>query len=92
MSFICTDNIVKGHRQRVPPKATEPIQDPKASNEKEKQLKKVNLFAHNVGDIISVSPKLFDDDKPGSFSKENPERQFGIVKRVWKKKRVVQVE
>ena len=89
---ISTDNIVKGHRQRVPPKATEPIQDPKASNEKEKQVKKVNLLAHNVGDIISVSPKLFDGDKPGSFSKENPERQFGIVKRVWKKKRVVQVE
>ena len=34
------------------------------------------------GDVVSVSPTIFDGDKPGSYSKENPERCYGVVRSV----------
>jgi hypothetical protein len=89
---ITSENIVEGKRQHGVPveKELDPVSDPPTM--KKKQVKQVNMFKFNVGDIVSVSPKLFDGDDPGSFSKENPERQFGNIKRVWKAKKVVQVE
>ena len=49
-------------------------------------------FGIKPGDAISVAPEIFDGKVPGSFSKTNKERQFGIVKRVWAGKRIAQVE
>ena len=34
------------------------------------------------GDVVSVSPTIFDGDKPGSYSEENPERCYGVVRSV----------
>jgi hypothetical protein len=84
---VDAENIVQGKRQRE-----EPPLESAQPNKKKKQVNKVSLYAFNVGDIISVSPKLFDGDKPGSYSNENPERQFGVIKRVWKAKKICQVE
>ena len=80
-------NIVQGKRRRE-----EPPLESAQPNKKMKQVNKVSLYAFNIGDIVSVSPKLFDGAKPGSYSKENPERQFGVIKRVWKAKKKCQVE
>jgi hypothetical protein len=89
---VNSNNIIEGKRTRETSNEKEPDAVPKPSTMKEKQVKKVNMFKFNAGDIVSVSPKLFDGDDPGSFSKENPERQFGIIKRVWKAKKIAQVE
>jgi hypothetical protein len=89
---VTSDNIVEGKRQRGVPVEKEPDSVSEPSAMKKKQAKKVNMFKFNVGDIVSVSPKLFDVDDPESFSEENPERKFGNIKRVWKAKKVVQVE
>ncbi len=35
---------------------------------------------------------MFDEEGSKNFSKANPERQCGVIKRVWKAKRIVQVE
>lgn len=34
------------------------------------------------GDVVSVSPTIFDGDKPGSYSNKNPERCYGVVQSV----------
>ena len=67
---VRAENIVQGKRQREDPPldSARPLKKPK-------QVNKVSLYAFNIGDIVSVSPKIFDGDKPGSYSKDNPERQ-----------------
>ncbi len=45
-----------------------------------------------IGDGVSVKAQVFDGKKPGSFSKKNPGRQFGVVKDIWLEKKVVEVE
>jgi hypothetical protein len=40
------------------------------------------LIAFSVGDIVTADPKLFDGDKPGSYSRDNPELQVGEVIKV----------
>lgn len=49
-------------------------------------------FGLKRGDAVSVSSKVFDGDKPGSFSKSNPKRQLGTVARVWAGRKLAQVE
>ncbi len=44
------------------------------------------------GDAISVAPELFDGKKPGSYSKDHPDRQFGTVLKVWARKQIAQVK
>ncbi len=54
------------------------------STKKKARMAKKSLY--QVGDTISADPRLFDAP-PGSFSKENPERQIGVSnKGVWIKK------
>ncbi len=52
----------------------------------------VKRFPFQVGDGVSVSAKIFDGSEPGSFSKENPERQLGIVVKLLPEKNIVEVE
>jgi hypothetical protein len=61
---------------------------------KKKQKDKILLprFGLKRGDAVSVSSKVFDGDKPGSFSKSNPKRQLGTVARVWAGRKLAQVE
>ncbi len=49
-------------------------------------------FGLKIGDIISVATQLFDGKEPGSYSKDNPKRQFGNVKRVWAGRKLAQIE
>ena len=44
--------------------------------------RKIKLIAFSVGDIVTADPKLFDGDKPGSYSRDNPELQVGEVIKV----------
>ena len=46
-------------------------------------LKKGNRLA-KVGDLISVSPEIFDGETPGSYSQQYPERVYGTVKAIAK--------
>ncbi len=43
-------------------------------------------------DAVSAAPEIFDGNEPGSFSKDNPERQLGTIVRVWEGRTLVQVE
>ncbi len=49
-------------------------------------------FGHKNGDAVSVASKLFDGNQPGSFSKDNPKRQFGNVKRVCAGRKLARIE
>ena len=89
---VTQDNIIEGRRARTVGKEDSPAVVPETSPDQQEKVSKVSKYKYNIGDIVSVSPKLFDGQKPGSFSKANPERQFGVIKRVWKKKKIVQVE
>ncbi len=89
---VTQDNIIEGTRARTVGKEDSPAAVPETSPDQQEKVSKVKKYKYNIGDIVSVSPKLFDGKKPGSFSKANPERQFGVIKRVWKKKKIVQVE
>jgi hypothetical protein len=89
---VNTGNIVEGRRNRTTETGGEPLNEPKEPRKEPEKVRKVMMFKYNVGDVISVSPKVFDGSEPGSFSKDNPKRQFGVIKRVWKKKKIVQVE
>ena len=90
---VDADNIMSGKRKRVNDKTPEPDSTPKEVIEpKAGKVRKVNMFAFNNGDIVSVSPKIFDGDKPGSYSKDNSDGQYGVIIRVWKAKKICQVE
>jgi hypothetical protein len=61
-------------------------------DERLKKKKSLKVPAFQKGDGVSVSAKIFDGDKPGSFSRENPERQLGVIRRVWLDKDIVEIE
>jgi hypothetical protein len=85
-------NIVQGKRKRGEPEqeASEEVEALPKRKVKTKQAKtKAGL---KPGDAISVTPQLFDGDKPGSYSKDNPKRQFGTVVKVFARKRIAQIE
>ena len=51
------------------------------------QGKRVEVkFQFKVGDGVSVKAEEFDGKKPGSFSKDNPGRQLGVVVNIWPEK------
>ncbi len=81
-------NIVVGKRKRVT--FERPVDKPPKRKVKEKSLRP--RFGLKKGDAVSVSPKMFDGGKPGSFSKDNPERQLGTIVRVWEGRKLAQVE
>ena len=45
---------------------------------------------YQIGDIISADPKLFDAT-PGSYSKDNPEKQIGEVIKVFGAQKIIQI-
>ncbi len=49
-------------------------------------------FGLKRGDAVSVAPEIFDGKTPGSFSKDNPDRQMGTVVRVWSGRKLAQIE
>jgi hypothetical protein len=89
---INKDNILGHQRRRVSPEKSDSSSESQLPEKEAEKVKKVNQFEYNQGDIISVSSKLFDEEGSKNFSKANPERQFGVIKRVWKAKKIVQVE
>ncbi len=57
------------------------------------QGKRVEVkFQFKVGDGVSVKAEEFDGKKPGSFSKDNPGRQLGVVVNIWPEKEKVEIE
>ena len=46
---------------------------------------------YRIGDIISADSKLFDAT-PGSYSKDNPERQIGEVIKVHGAQKIIQIK
>ncbi len=91
-SKIDVANIVQGKRKRKGHEedASDEDEAPPKWRVKEKQAKAKDGL--KPGDAISVAPQLFDGDKPGSYSKDNPERQFGTVVKVFARKMVAQVK
>jgi hypothetical protein len=83
-------NIVDGKRKRETSAKEMEAEAPPKRKVKLKNLRA--KFGLKKGDTISVSSKLFDGKKPGSYSKDNPERQFGNVKRVWAGRKLAQIE
>jgi hypothetical protein len=79
---------VQGKRKRV--MFNHPVDKPPKNKVKGKNQRP--RFGLKKGDAVSVSPKIFDGDKPGSFSKDNPERQLGTIVRVWEDRKLPQVE
>ena len=60
-------------------------------NKRRKSQKKLSKkFKLKTGDYVSAEARIFDGDQPGSFSDENPERQFGTVTESWPAKDVAQ--
>ncbi len=43
-------------------------------------------------DAVSADSSMFDGEVPGSYSKKNPERQFGTIDMIWPKRNLVRVE
>ncbi len=83
-------NIVGGKRKRETSAKEMEAEAPPKRKVKLKNLRA--KFGLKNGDTISVSSTLFDGKKPGSYSKDNPERQFGNVKRVWAGRKLAQIE
>ena len=83
-------NIVSGKRKRDVVEKDQPSQAPPKRKVREKQSRA--KFGLKSGDAVSVAPQLFDGKRPGSFSKTNPSRQFGTVKKVWAGRRLAQIE
>jgi hypothetical protein len=65
--------------------------DEKEVKSTKKKAKGANKSVYQVGDIISADPRLFDAT-PGSFSKENPERQIGEVVKVFGVNKIIQIK
>ena len=88
---ISESNIVLGKRTRrdedSQSQSLKPVRE--ITTKKQKTHDRVTL---KPGDAISVSSRIFDGNKPGSFSKENPERQKGTVIKIFKEKRLAQIE
>ena len=92
---INTTNIVSDKRSssKLKPSLSKP-KSPKISKstKKNRSLKKSpKKLKYKNGDHVSADATIFDGDVPGSFSNENPERQFGVVTQFWPKKNVVKV-
>jgi hypothetical protein len=63
------------------------------ANEKQKAKKKTkDAERFKAGDTITAEPTLFDGEVPGSYSKDNPELQVGVIVKAWNKKGIVQVK
>ena len=67
-----------------------------ASGERSRNVKqgraRKSKFGFQVGDGISAKAELFDGNKPGSFSKDNPGRHLGVIKKTWPERKIVEVE
>jgi hypothetical protein len=88
---ISTSNVVLGKRTRS--KVDGLNESEKPSKECERKRQKIyDKIKFQPGDAVSVSSKIFDGDSPGSYSKVNPDRQKGTIIKIFKKKRVAQVE
>ena len=90
---VSTVNIVPGKRKKPPgPMKTVNL----ASGEKSRNVKqgraRKSKFGFQVGDGISAKAELFDGNKPGSFSKDNPGRHLGVIKKTWPERKIVEVE
>jgi hypothetical protein len=88
---ICESNIVVGKRKRKKEESADVSVKPAKEHVTKKQ-KTYDKIKFQPGDAISVSSKIFDGDNPGSYSKVNPERQKGTIIKIYKDRRVAQVE
>ena len=81
-------NILQGKRKRAS------LADDKIEPSKKKARDKSMRakFGLKPGDVVSVAPEVFDGKVPGSYSKQNPKRCFGVVKQVLTKRKLAQVE
>ena len=65
--------------------------DSRGSLPKKKHRTKVTLMQPACGDLVSAKATVFDGDNPGSYSRDNPARCFGVVTRTQGKGRVLTV-
>jgi hypothetical protein len=89
---VSASNIVSRKRTR---NSTDDqrLEDQQGDGIVNKRSKDPGKFSIKPGDAVSASAKIVDNkDEPGSFSKDHPARQFGIVKRIWRNLNRVQVE
>jgi hypothetical protein len=92
-SKIDQANIILGKRRRRDQEEAEREATPIARPKKKVKEKHARAkFGLKPGDAISVAPQLFDGKKPGSYSKDNPDRQYGTVRKVWAGRRLAQIE
>jgi hypothetical protein len=63
------------------------------TNEKQKAKKKTkDAERFKAADTITAESTLFDGEVPGSYSKDNPELQIGVIVKAWNEKGIVQVK
>jgi hypothetical protein len=89
-------NIIEEKRRRGNTISVEEKAQVKRADDGEKpksEKKKLKKSPYQVGDTISADPKLFDSS-PGSFSRENLERQIhvGEIIKVWQAQRIIQIK
>jgi hypothetical protein len=73
------------------PKKSKNEAEIRGSIPKRKGRKKASLLQPACGDLVSAAAEVFDGDVPGSYSRENPERCFGIVTKTHNKARILTV-
>jgi hypothetical protein len=81
-------NILQGKRKRV--SFVEDKVEPPKKKTRDKSMRA--KFGLKPGDVVPVASEAFDGKEPGSYSKQNPGRCFGIIKQVWAGRKLEQVE
>ena len=89
-------NVLSGKRKKVNSKSNEvKSKTGETKNElsmtKPKSTKKLKAVKVSVGDLVSADAAIFDGDIPGSFSRDHPDRQHGVVTKVIDKRKFLLV-
>jgi hypothetical protein len=96
-SNVSTDNVVNEKRSTGTPRVRFKDYKDLENNivkgiRKKVKDRKIKLITFSVGDTVTADSKLFDGDKPGSYSKDHPELQVGEVIKVWNNKGIAQIK
>ena len=93
-------NVIHGKRVRRAVKGSESQTGAVIGNKKQStnvkhnkgcSTKKISRAAIAIGDLVSAPSSLFDGEIPGSYSKNNPDRCWGVVTKVLKRGALLQV-
>ena len=96
-SNVHFENVINDKRGRnnkpVQMEAAKEIEDRVVKRIKKRMKdRRIKSITFTVGDTVSADSKLFDGDKPGSYSLDHPELQIGEIIKVWNNKGIAQIK